>query len=307
VITLILQVASSFIGRKLRPNGGRCKLPICPMIWKTRRTLLDLTHRARVMGILNVTPDSFSDGGAHFGIGSALNHARQMIAEGAELIDIGGESTRPGADVVSAAEEIARTAPVIAALRAEWDGLISIDTCKAAVAEAALHAGADIVNDISGLLADPEMAGVCAAHRCGVVAMHMQGTPQTMQLAPRYGDVVAEVKAFFAERLATLTAAGIDPAALCFDPGIGFGKTVAHNLALLRALGELSVAGRPLLLGVSRKSFIGHVLESTNLNLREWPTVAITANAREKGVMLHRVHSVKPNLEALRMTEAILG
>jgi dihydropteroate synthase len=256
---------------------------------------------------MNVTPDSFSDGGAHFGIGSALNHARQMIAEGAELIDIGGESTRPGADVVSAAEEIARTAPVIAALRAEWDGLISIDTCKAAVAEAALHAGADIVNDISGLLADPEMAGVCAAHRCGVVAMHMQGTPQTMQLAPRYGDVVAEVKAFFAERLATLTAAGIDPAALCFDPGIGFGKTVAHNLALLRALGELSVAGRPLLLGVSRKSFIGHVLESTDLNLREWPTVAITANAREKGVMLHRVHSVKPNLEALRMTEAILG
>jgi dihydropteroate synthase len=137
--------------------------------------------------------------------------------------------------------------------------------------------------------------------------MHMQGTPQTMQLAPRYGDVVAEVKAFFAERLATLTAAGIDPAALCFDPGIGFGKTVAHNLALLRALGELSVADRPLLLGVSRKSFIGQVLESTDLSAREWPTVAITANAREKGVMLHRVHSVKPNLEALRMTEAILG
>jgi dihydropteroate synthase len=307
VITLILQVASSFIGRKLRPNGGRCKLPICPMIWKTRRTLLDLTHRARVMGILNVTPDSFSDGGAHFGIASALDHARQMIAEGAELIDIGGESTRPGADAVSAPEEIARTAPVIAALRAEWDGLISIDTSKAAVAEAALHAGADIVNDISGLLADPEMAGVCAAHRCGVVVMHMQGTPQTMQLAPCYGDVVAEVKAFFAERLATLTAAGIDPAALCFDPGIGFGKTVAHNLALLRALGELSVAGRPLLLGVSRKSFIGQVLESTDLSAREWPTVAITANAREKGVMLHRVHSVKPNFEALRMTEAILG
>ena len=277
------------------------------MIWKTRRTLLDLTHRARVMGILNVTPDSFSDGGAHFGIASALDHARQMIAEGAELIDIGGESTRPGADAVSAPEEIARTAPVIAALRAEWDGLISIDTSKAAVAEAALHAGADIVNDISGLLADPEMAGVCAAHRCGVVVMHMQGTPQTMQLAPCYGDVVAEVKAFFAERLATLTAAGIDPAALCFDPGIGFGKTVAHNLALLRALGELSVAGRPLLLGVSRKSFIGQVLESTDLSAREWPTVAITANAREKGVMLHRVHSVKPNFEALRMTEAILG
>jgi dihydropteroate synthase len=259
------------------------------------------------MGILNVTPDSFSDGGTHFDIASALRHARQMIAEGAELIDIGGESTRPGAEPVAAKEETARTVPVIAALRAEWDGLISIDTCKAAVAEAALAAGADIVNDVSGLLADPEMAGVCAAHSCGVVVMHMQGTPRTMQTAPHYVDVVAEVRAFFEERLATLTAAGIDPAALCFDPGIGFGKTVDHNLALLRALDELSVAGRPLLLGVSRKSFIGKILATEDLDAREWPTVAITANAREKGVMLHRTHSVRPNLEALRMTEAILG
>jgi len=257
------------------------------------------------MGILNVTPDSFSDGGVHFDIASALRHARQMIAEGAELIDVGGESTRPGAEPVSAAEETARTAPVIAALRAEWDGLISIDTCKAAVAEAALVAGADIVNDVSGLLADPKMAGVCAAHSCGVVVMHMQGTPQTMQTAPHYVDVVAEVRAFFEERLTTLAAAGIDPAAMCFDPGIGFGKTVDHNLALLRALNELSVAGRPLLLGVSRKSFIGKILETEDLDAREWPTAAITANAREKGVMLHRTHSVRPNLEALRMTEAI--
>jgi len=259
------------------------------------------------MGILNVTPDSFSDGGVHFDIASALRHARQMIAEGAELIDVGGESTRPGAASVAAKEEIARTVPVITALRAEWDGLISIDTCKAAVAEAALVAGADIVNDVSGLLADPEMAGVCAAHSCGVVVMHMQGIPRTMQTAPHYVDVVAEVSAFFEERLTTLAAAGIDPAALCFDPGIGFGKTVAHNLALLRALGELSVAGRPLLLGVSRKSFIGRILVTKDFDAREWPTVAITANAREKGVMLHRTHSVRPNLEALRMTEAILG
>jgi dihydropteroate synthase len=208
---------------------------------------------------------------------------------------------------VAAAEETARTVPVIAALRAEWDGLISIDTCKAAVAEAALVAGADIVNDVSGLLADPEMAGVCAAHSCGVVVMHMQGTPRTMQTAPRYVDVVAEVRAFFEERLTTLAAAGIDPAAMCFDPGIGFGKTVGHNLALLRALDELSVADCPLLLGVSRKSFIGKILATEDLDAREWPTVAITANAREKGVMLHRTHSVRPNLEALRMTEAILG
>ena len=277
------------------------------MIWKTRRTTLDLTHRALVMGILNVTPDSFSDGGEHLGVETALAHARRMIAEGAELIDIGGESTRPGAAVVAAAEEISRTLPVIAALRAEWDGLISIDTTKASVAQAALAAGADIVNDVSGLLADREMAAVCAAHGCGVVVMHIQGSPLTMQESPRYADVVAEVREFFQQRLAALTAAGIDPAAVCFDPGIGFGKTLDHNLSLLRALGEIAVAGRPLLLGVSRKSFIGKILGSAALDAREWPTVAITANARERGVMLHRVHSVKSNVEALRMTEAILG
>lgn len=276
------------------------------MIWKTRRGWLDLTHRARVMGILNVTPDSFSDGGEHCGVGTALVHARRMIAEGAELIDIGGESTRPGAAAIPEDEEIARTVPVIVALRAEWDGLISIDTSKAVVAAAALAAGADIVNDVSGL-ADPGMPGVCAQFGCGVVVMHMQGSPRTMQAAPRYVDVVAEVRAFFAERLESLVAAGIEVEALCFDPGIGFGKNLAHNLALLQALAEISVAGRPLLLGVSRKSFIGRILGTEDLDAREWPTVAITASAREKGVMLQRVHSVRPNAEALRMTEAILG
>ena len=277
------------------------------MIWKTRRTLLDLSHLAQVMGILNVTPDSFSDGGAHFEVERALTHARQMIAEGAQIIDIGGESTRPGAAVVPVVEEITRTAPVIAALREEWDGLISIDTSKATVAEAAIAAGADMVNDVSGLLADPAMAAVCAESGCGVVVMHMQGSPQTMQQSPTYHDVVTEVRSFFEERFRTLTAAGIDPLALCFDPGIGFGKTLDHNLALLRALGEISVAGRPLLLGVSRKSFIGKILASDDLSAREWPTVALTSNAREMGIMLHRVHAVRPNLEALRMTEAILG
>ena len=277
------------------------------MIWKTRRAALGLTETAQVMGILNVTPDSFSDGGEYDESRIALEHARRMIAEGAAIIDIGGESTRPGAAEVPAAEEIARTVPVVAALRAEWDGLISIDTSKAAVAEAALAAGADIVNDVSGLLADPEMAGVCARSGCGVVVMHMQGTPRTMQAAPHYVDVVAEVRAFFMERLEALTAAGIDVAALCFDPGIGFGKTLEHNLALLRALEEISVSGRPLLLGVSRKSFIGRILGTDGLDAREWPTVALTASARDKGVMLHRVHAVRPNLEALRMTEAILS
>ena len=259
------------------------------------------------MGILNVTPDSFSDGGEHCDVANALSHAREMIGEGAELIDIGGESTRPGALPVPADIEIARTARVIAALRAEWDGLISIDTMKASVAGAALAAGADIVNDVSGLLADSQMAEVCAASGCGVVVMHRQGDPLTMQRAPRYADVVAEVSAFFEERFATLTAAGIDPEALCFDPGIGFGKNLEHNLALLRGLAGMTTNGRPVLLGISRKSFIGKILHSDDLTIREWPTVAITSLAREKGVMLHRVHSIRPNHEALRMTEAILG
>lgn len=277
------------------------------MIWITRRRTLDLTRHGRVMGILNVTPDSFSDGGRHAGAEAAMAHARQMIAEGAELIDVGGESTRPGSQPVTAADEVARTCGVIAALRAEWDGLISIDTSKAAVATAALAAGADIVNDVSGLRSDPEMAAVCAASGCGVVVMHMLGEPRTMQVAPVYQDVVAEVAAFFSERLHTLSAAGICPQRMCFDPGIGFGKTLDHNLALLRALDQLAPAEMPILLGVSRKSFIGGVLGSEDLTLRDWPTVAITARARALGVMLHRVHEVRPNIEALRMTEAIIG
>ena len=267
---------------------------------------MDLRRRGRIMGILNVTPDSFSDGGKHSGTAQALEHARRMIAAGAEIIDIGGESTRPGAAEVPAGEEIARTCPVIAALRSEWEGSISIDTSKAAVAAAALAAGADIVNDVSGLNADPEMTAVCAGSGCGVVIMHMQGDPRTMQLAPHYEDVVAEVTAFFRERFSTLSAAGIDPECLCLDPGIGFGKTVEHNLALLRALPDLGIHGRPLLLGVSRKSFIGKAIGSKELADRDWPTVAITAWAREAGVMIHRVHEVKSNAEALRMTEAIL-
>ncbi|WAC20594.1 dihydropteroate synthase [Luteolibacter sp. SL250] len=267
---------------------------------------MDLSRRGRIMGILNTTPDSFSDGGLNNGPGTAMEHARRMISEGAEIIDIGGESTRPGAAEVPEQDEIARTAPIIRALRAEWDGWISIDTSKAAVAEAALTAGADIVNDVCGLR-DPAMVAVCAASGCGVVVMHMQGQPRTMQLAPTYGDVVREIRGFFEERHASLTSAGIHPEALCFDPGIGFGKTLDHNLALLRSLGDLAAHNRPLLLGVSRKSFLGVLLGETALEAREWPTAALTSLGREKGVLLHRVHSVRTNLEALRMTEAILG
>jgi len=266
-----------------------------------------LNHRGQVMGILNVTPDSFSDGGQHNGVSSALAHARQMIAEGAAIIDIGGESTRPGAVVVPPEEEISRTASVIRALRAEWDGLISIDTMKAPVAQAALSAGADIVNDVSGLTADPDLLSVCRDSGCGIVVMHMRGTPQNMQQAPHYQDVVSEVLGFFQERLQTLTDAGIVRESICFDPGIGFGKTVEHNLELIRHLDRLILDDIPILLGVSRKSFIGKILNTENPSERDWPTVAFTSYGREKGAMLHRVHAVRPNVEALRMTEAILG
>lgn len=274
------------------------------MMWKCRGKSLDLTQRAAVMGILNVTPDSFSDGGLHDDPGTALEQARRMIGEGVDIIDVGGESTRPGAQPVAAGDEIARVRPVIERLRGEWDGLISIDTMKPEVARAALEAGADIVNDVSGLR-DPAMIDVCAASGCGVVVMHMRGEPRTMQQAPVYEDVVAEVAGFFAERLESLAMAGIAEETLVFDPGIGFGKTLEHNLALLRGLDLLAPGERPLLIGLSRKRFIGLLLESDDLSEREWPTVALTAWTREQGAMIHRVHEVKPNREALRMVEAL--
>ncbi len=276
-----------------------------PMIWKTNGRNLDLSAQAQVMGILNTTPDSFSDGGKFDAPAAALGHARQMISEGAAIIDIGGESTRPGALAVSAEQEIRRTAATIRAIRSEWDGLISIDTTKSSVAREALAAGVDIVNDVSGLTADPEMAAVCAASDCGIVIMHMQGTPADMQDTPTYSDVTEDVRRFFVDRLAYLTTLGIDPTRLCFDPGIGFGKTLEHNLALLQHLPALAPSGRPLLLGVSRKSFLAKITAAAELHERDAPTAALTALARSRGIMLHRVHDVKGNLAALRATEAL--
>ena len=258
------------------------------------------------MGILNVTPDSFSDGGRYFAVDQALSRARAMISEGAGIIDVGGESTRPGASPVAVSEELARTIPVIERLRSEWDGPISIDTSKAAVAEQALAAGANIVNDVSGLRADEEMLGVCIKSDCGIVVMHMQGQPRTMQTDPSYGDVGVEVREFFEERYLSLTASGVEAERLVFDPGIGFGKNLNHNLSLLRRLEKLIVQGRPLLIGISRKSFLGKVLEDDSPDLREWPTVALTAASRMQGVLLHRVHSVRENCDALRVVEAVL-
>ncbi|MEM7144169.1 MAG: dihydropteroate synthase [Verrucomicrobiota bacterium] len=280
------------------------------MTWRTPSRSLDLAHHAQIMGILNTTPDSFSDGGQFLNPDLALAHAQNMIAQGADIIDVGGESTRPGAPEVSIDDELARTIPVINAIKASLpDALISIDTSKAPVAEAALDAGAEIINDVTGLTGDPEMLPLAARTNAAVVIMHMQGNPRTMQQAPQYDDVVAEVRTFFKSQFQNATAAGISPEAILFDPGIGFGKTLEHNLALLQNLPALVVENRPLLLGVSRKSFIGKLLDSDHLDDRLWPTVALTSFAREQGdaVRVLRVHDVAPNAQALKMTEAILS
>jgi dihydropteroate synthase len=259
------------------------------------------------MGILNLTPDSFSDGGAFSDVSRATEHALQMLADGAGIIDIGGESTRPGAEPVPLEEELRRVLPVIGSLLARsQECLISIDTSKAQVARAALDLGAAIVNDVTALRGDPAMAGVVARARAGVVLMHMQGTPRTMQEQPIYGDVVAEVREFLAERLAGALADGIAPECVALDPGIGFGKTAAHNVRLLRELGTLTSGGRPLVLGVSRKAFLSRYTGTAGWPDRVWPTVALTALAREKGVRVLRVHDVRPNVAALRLAEELL-
>ena len=281
------------------------------MIWKTRRHTLDLSRHAVVMGILNATPDSFSDGGQHGKGDAALAYALEMVENGAEIIDVGGESTRPGAVPVSADEEIARVVPLIRALRAESEVLISIDTSKSVVAEAALEAGADIVNDVTGLMgaeSGEAMAEVCVYWGAGVVVMHMQGNPQTMQNDPNYqkeGGVVAGVRSFFEERLATLSEWGVDSDYVCLDPGIGFGKTVEHNVALMKHLGDLQKGVdpcRPLLLGISRKSLIGALTGESDPSKRDLATAVLTALAFQKhGIALHRVHDVSANVQALRL------
>ncbi len=277
------------------------------MIWKIRDREIDLSRRARVMGIINATLDSFSDGGSFLNPQAALAHGLQMVAEGAEILDIGGESTRPGAQSVEADEEIRRVLPIIQALRRESQVLLSIDTSKAAVAQAALDAGADIINDVTGLRGDPEMPALAASTSAGVVIMHMQGQPRTMQLAPTYDDVVEEVGNFFRQAIERSVACGIDPMRIALDPGIGFGKTPEHNRRLLAELSAFLEFGRPLLVGVSRKSFLGWLAGSSAMDDRFWPGVALTSLCRERGARLLRVHDVKPHTEALRMTEAILG
>ncbi len=258
------------------------------------------------MGVLNVTPDSFSDGGRFFDPDRAIAHAKTMIAQGADVIDVGGESTRPGAGTIDAEEEKRRVLPVITELRRHADTLISIDTSKAEVAEAALEAGAKIINDVTGGRGDKAMWPLAAERRCAVIVMHMQGTPRTMQMAPHYDDVVAEVGEFFRQQYACAIKLGIDPMTLGFDPGIGFGKTPAHNLALLKNLPLMRVGDQPLVVGVSRKSFLRKIAGS-NGSERDplLPTVAFTSLLRVTGADVLRVHDVKENLEALRVADAL--
>lgn len=259
----------------------------------------------KLMGVVNVTPDSFSDGGLYLDPEAAVAHGRELAEAGAEILDVGGESTRPGAEPVGEAEELRRVVPVIRGL-GDLDCLVSVDTSKAAVAEAALDAGAAIVNDVTALRGDAEMAGVCARRGCTLVLMHMRGEPRTMQEDPRYDDVVADVKDFLAERLEAATAAGVAEERVWLDPGIGFGKTAAHNLELLRRLGELRDLGRPLVVGTSRKSFIGK-LDGSPAGDRLGGTIASSLLAAADGAEVLRVHDVAEMRQALTMAGAILG
>ncbi len=256
-----------------------------------------------VMGVVNVTPDSFSDGGEFLDPRRAIEHAAELVREGADLLDIGGESTRPGAAAVDADEERRRVLPVL-------DGLVgigvpvSIDTSKAAVADAALDAGATWVNDVTALRADPDLAVLCAERRCEVVLMHMLGDPRTMQEDPRYVDVVEDVRAFLAERVEAAVAAGIDEERIWIDPGIGFGKTVEHNLELLRRLGELRELGRPILVGASRKSFIGKIT-GREVGERVGGSIAAHVLAVANGADAVRVHDVAATRDALKTLAAL--
>jgi dihydropteroate synthase len=263
----------------------------------------ELLPRPSVMGVVNVTPDSFSDGGAFLHPQAAVAEARGMLEEGAAIIDVGGESTRPGSEGVPLDEELRRVEPVLAALP---DALVSIDTSKAAVARLAIEAGAVLVNDVTALRGDPELVGVVADSEACLCLMHMLGEPRTMQDDPRYEDVVSDVKAFLEERLEFATEAGIDEERICLDPGIGFGKTLEHNLELLARLDEIVALGRPVLVGASRKRFLGRLLgDEGALTGPVSAGVAVAVLAYERGASIFRVHDVREHVEALVAARAL--
>jgi dihydropteroate synthase len=262
--------------------------------------------RPSVMGVVNVTPDSFSDGGVNFDPDDAAASARRMLEEGAAIVDVGGESTRPGSEGVTADEELRRVLPVLERLAGAVP--VSIDTSKAEVARAAIAAGAELVNDVTALRADPELAGVVADSGTYLCLMHMLGEPRTMQVDPRYDDVVSEVAAFLDERLRFAVAAGIAEERICLDPGIGFGKTVEHNFELIRRLDELAALGRPILVGISRKSSLGKLLGDPQATTGTTAaSVGAAIAAYERGATILRVHDVREHVEALTAAAAVLG
>jgi dihydropteroate synthase len=293
------------IKSKIRIQRGVFRVVEGHVIFRARQFTFEFPRPTVVMGIVNVTPDSFSDGGQYLDVERAVAHGLELAAQGAEILDIGGESTRPGAAPVPEAEEMSRVVPVIEKLAARTAVTLSVDTVKPAVARAAVAAGASIVNDVAANRTDDALWRCVAEAGAGYICMHMQGTPRTMQAAPHYADVVAEVRAFFAERLEHLAAAGVRHDQVAFDPGIGFGKTLEHNLQLLGALGNLTTTGRPLVLGVSRKSFIGQIC-AAEVSRRLPGSLACAALAVAAGVPILRVHDVAETVQAVRVAEAVL-
>jgi dihydropteroate synthase len=259
--------------------------------------------RPSVMGVVNVTPDSFSDGGVHFAADAAVAAGQRMLADGAAIVDIGGESTRPGAEGVSAVEELRRVLPVLEGLAG---APVSVDTSKAEVAARAIELGAELVNDVTALRADPRLAEVVAGAGVYLCLMHMQGEPRTMQEMPRYDDVVSEVAAFLERRLAFAVAAGVSEELVCLDPGFGFGKTVEHNLELLRRLDEIAALGRPVLVGLSRKRTLGRLLGDPEATVgSEAASLGAAVAALDRGATIFRVHDVRPHVEALTVAAAV--
>src|SRR6266481_2721206 len=275
-------------------------------IWRIGERVFDVSRHGLIMGVLNVTPDSFSDGGEFFTQDKAIERGLVLARQGAHIIDVGGESTRPASDPVVLEEELRRVIWVIEKLRAKVDVPLSIDTSKAEVARAAIEAGASIVNDITGGRGDERMLPLIAQTKSALIIMHMQGSPKTMQVQPQYTDVVEEISDFFRQQYARAIGLNIDPMAIAFDPGVGFGKTLEHNLELLAQLERLRAHDRPLVVGVSRKSFLGKLIGSSQIRDRLVPGLALTSLLRPRGADVFRVHDVKENVYALRVTEAIL-
>ena len=274
--------------------------------WQLRTQTLTIQRVPLIMGIVNVTPDSFSDGGKFADTSRATQHALELAQHGAAILDIGGESTRPYSTSVKVTEEIKRVVPVIEAVARQTNVPISIDTSKAAVAQAAIDAGAEIINDVTGLTGDPDMIKVAKETGAGICAMHMQGTPQTMQDNPEYDDVVGEILEYLRLRKEHLMDSGIEQEKICLDPGIGFGKTHAHNLELLARCQEFHQLQCPILVGHSRKGFIGHILEDKTAD-RDSGTLAITLMLAQKKIQIIRVHEVQETIRAIQIFEAAGG